>query len=697
MTNFFKTFTTALLLTGTILPALASARPMAAEDLATLKRMGSVAVSPDEKWAVYDVTETDPESYERSSALYLLALDTADAAPLRIADQEGKSEHSPAYAPDGSLYFLSDASGSDQLWHMPAISSNKLGKPVQASDLKSDIAGFTISQDGGKVALWGDIARDCPTFGCEKDGNKAEPGPGTGREYDELFIRHWSSWETPGNYSRIFAFALKDGKVAGEGAALDDDLVGDSPSKPFGGGEEISWVPGEDGLFFTLRTADRNEPKSTNLDIYGAKADGTETVNFTDSNEATDTLPAFSSDGQWLAWAAMERPGYEADRLVVKLRKQGSAENEAIALTRDWDRSVGSIVWTPDDKHLIVTAQDVLDHPAFSVDVETGKVTRLTAEGNVGTTIPLRDGSLLYTMNSLQLPTDLYRREQDGTVTQLTNINGSELAQIDPVDIQRFDFVGADGDQIWGQIIKPPGSTGKLPMAFLVHGGPQGSFGNSWSTRWNPKLMAAQGYAVVTVDFHGSTGYGQKFTDSINLDWGGKPLEDLKLGYEAALKIDAQIDGERSCALGGSYGGYMMNWIAGNWPDRFDCLVNHAGIFDLRAMALSTEELWFDQWDHGGNWWSRPNPEKWNPVNKIGNWKTPTLFIHGEKDFRIPYTQSIMPFTVAQEMEIPSKLLIYPDENHWVLKGKNSVQWYRTVFDWMDRWTATDVQDSEGQ
>ena len=697
MTNLTRTLTAALLVTGTIFPTIATARPMTAEDLATLKRMGSVAVSPDEKWAAFDVTETDPESYARSSALYLLALDKPEALPVRIVDKPEKSEHSPAFAEDGSLYYLSDASGSEQLWHSDISATGTTGEPMRASDVEADIAGFKISPDGEKVALWGDIARDCPTFGCESDGNRAEPGPGTGREYDELFIRHWSSWETPGNYSRIFTFSLKNGKIVGNGAALDANLVGDSPSKPFGGGEEITWVPGEDGLFFAMRTADRDEPTSTNLDLYGAKADGSETVNYTDSNEATDTLPAFSSDGEWLAWAAMERPGYEADRLVVKLRKKGSDEDEAFALTRDWDRSVGSIVWAPGDKSLIVTAQDVLDHPAFEVDVETGKVTRLTGQGNVGTTIPLQDGSLIYTMNSIQLPTDLYRRAPDGSVTQLTNINGRELAEIDPVDIQRFEFAGANGDKVWGQIIKPADATGKLPMAFLVHGGPQSSFGNSWSTRWNPKVMAAQGYAAVTIDFHGSVGYGQEFTDSIHKDWGGKPLEDLKLGYAAALELDSQIDGERSCALGGSYGGYMMNWIAGNWPDRFDCLVNHAGIFDLRSFALSTEELWFDQWDHGGPWWKRADPEKWNPINKIAAWKTPTLFIHGEQDFRIPYTQSIMPFTYAQERKIPSKLLIFPDENHWVLKGKNSVQWYRTVFDWMDKWTKDDGQQREGE
>tara|TARA_R110000772_G_scaffold12128_14_gene37366 strand:- start:852 stop:2855 length:2004 start_codon:yes stop_codon:yes gene_type:complete len=661
---------------------------MAAEDLATLKRLGTPAVSPNEKWTTFDVTETDPESYERSTALYLLDLTKPNAVPIRIADKADASEHSPAFSADGNmLYYLSDANESEQLWQIAITAEGQKGEPVQASDLKADIAGFKLSPEGSKIAIWGDIAKNCPTFGCDEDGNRALPGPGTGREYDELFVRHWSDWETPGHYSRIFAFNLKDGKVTGTGTALDGDLIGDSPSKPFGGGEEIAWVPGEAGVFFAMRIADRNEPKSTNIDIYGTAIAEREMKNFTEANKATDTLPSFSSDGEWLAYAAMERPGYESDRLVIKLRKKGSEEGKTRSLTKDWDRSVGSIIWTPDDSKLIVTAQDVLDHPAFEVNVETGAVKRLTESGNVGTTIPLKDGSLIYTMNSLQLPTDLYRRAADGTVTQLTNINGRELTEIDKVAVQRFNFKGAGGHDVWGQIIKPAGAKGKLPMAFLVHGGPQGSFGNSWSTRWNPKVMAAQGYAVVTVDFHGSTGYGQAFTDSINQDWGGKPLEDLKLGYAAALKIDKQIDGTRSCALGASYGGYMMNWISGQWPDQFDCIINHAGVFDLRSMALSTEELWFDQWDHGGPWTTRPHPEKWNPVNHIDKWKTPTLVIHGEKDFRIPYTQSLMAFTALQENEVPSKLLIFPDENHWILKGKNSVQWHKTVFDWMARWT----------
>lgn len=702
MRNISKASLTALFLTGTLLSTpIAAARPMTAEDLATLKRLGAPAVSPDEKWVAYQVTETNPESYKRETGLYLLDIGTPDAVPVRIADKKKASEHSPAFSIDGNaLYYLSDSGGSEQLWRVGIANGSQKGEPARTSALKADIAGYKISPTGKKIAVWGDIAKDCPTFGCAKeeggDGNKAEPGPGTGREYngDGGFVRHWSSWETPGNYSRIFTFDIVDGKLSGTGIAMDKDLVGDSPSKPFGGGEEINWSPDGDAILFTLREADRNEPKSTNLDIYAASPEGKGSLNLTEDNLATDTLPVISPDNELLAWAAMERPGYESDRLVLKVKTK-SDDDKGRALTDDWDRSVGSIAWTPDSKAVIVTAQDILDHPAYRVDLASGEVTRLTKGGNVGNTIPLSDGSLIYTMKNLQVPDDIYRRSPDGTVTQLTNINRSELEQIDKVDIQRFDFKGANGDQVWGQIIKPAGAKEKLPMAFLVHGGPQGSFGDSWSTRWNPKVMAAQGFAVVTIDFHGSAGYGQEFMDSINQDWGGKPLTDLKLGFEAALKIDKQIDGERACALGASYGGYMMNWIAGNWSDRFDCIVNHAGLFDLRSFAFSTEELWFDQWDHGGPWWKRPNAEKWNPINHIENWKTPTLFIHGEKDFRIPYTQSIMPFTYAQEQEIPSKLLIFPDENHWILKGKNSVQWHRTVFDWMKKWTAVDKQEGK--
>jgi len=652
-----------------------SARPMTETDLATLKRLGAPTLSSDGKMVAYQLRETDLAANKGRYDLYIMPSIGGEA--VKIASKPDKNEHSPAFSPDGKfLYYLSDESGSDQLWRAAVAG----GEPVRASDFKADIAGFKLSRDGSKVAVWGDIAKDCASFGCDEDGDTSKPGPGTGREYDELFVRHWSNWETPGNYSRLFAFDLADGKIAGDGVAMDRGLTGDTPTKPFGGGEEIAWAPGG-GLVFVQRKADRNEPKSTNLDIYGATVSGNRNAdNLTADNQATDTLPAPSPDGKYLAYAAMERPGYESDRLVVQLVEMATGEHTA--LTKDWDRSVYSITWTPDSKSLYVTAAERLDTPVFQIDLK-GNVKRLTGDGRVTAVMPLADGGLIYGLNSIQAPTELFRRDAKGKVTQITNVNKTALAGIDKVDIKRFSFKGANGDQVWGQIIKPYTRAAKLPVAFLVHGGPQGSFGNSWSFRWNPKVMASQGYAAVTVDFHGSTGYGQAFTDSINQDWGGKPLEDLKLGLAAAGKIDSQADVTNACALGASYGGYMMNWIAGKWPGGFKCLVNHAGLFDLRSFALSTEELWFDQWDHGGAWWDRAEPEKWNPVNHVTNWKTPMLVVHGEKDYRIPYTQSLMAFTALQEQGIPSKLLVFPDENHWILKAQNSIQWHRTVFDWL--------------
>ncbi|MGN6691915.1 MAG: prolyl oligopeptidase family serine peptidase [Sphingopyxis sp.] len=665
-------------------PALA--RPMTEVDLATLKRIGAPAASPDGRWVVFQMTETAPETYKRSTGLWLVDRNAKGAKPVRIADTPDKNETSPAFAPDGSLYFLSNASGSDQVWRIDVKAG---GAATQVTDTKAEVAGFRISPDGAKLLAWGDVPMECTDFGCDAKDKGALVGPGTGRLYKDGvgFVRHWDQWETPGTHSRPFVFNLEGGKasVARPAAA---GLVGDTPSKPFGGAEELAWGPDSRTVYFTMRKADRDEPRSTNLDIYSWLVDSRMMpVNLTESNQATDTLPSPSPDGKWLAYAAMERPTYEADRQVLMLRNLENGETKK--LTDAWDRSVASIAWAPDGKSLYVTADDVLDHPVFRVDAASGKVEKLKAsaeafDGTIGDVTPLPDGALLYSRNTALLPTDLYTRDAKGKVTQLTSVNATMLAQFDPVKIDRMQFAGANGDKVWGIILKPSNVTTKLPVAFIVHGGPQGSFGNGWSTRWNPRLFAQQGYGVVSVDFHGSTGYGQAFTDSINKDWGGKPLQDLKLGLAAAGKQDAQLDIANACALGASYGGYMMNWIAGQWTDGFKCLVQHDGVFDARAMAYETEELWFDEWEHGGPYFEVPEEfEKWNPVNHVDKWKTPMLVITGEKDFRIPYTQGLAAFTALQRRGVPSQLLVFPDENHWVLKGANSVQWHRTVFDWL--------------
>ena len=677
-----KTFTCSLIVLSVAITAPVLARPFTETDLVTLKRLSAPAISADGKQIAYVVQETDLKANKRRSDIVVQWLDRPISGN-KFGSEPGSNESDPAYSPDGKfLYYLSDRGGSSQLYRMALPEGIEARPAEKVSDLKADVSGFKLSPDGKKIAVWGDIARDCLTFGCEKDGDTSKLGPGTGREYDELMVRHWDSWETPGNYSRVFTFDIgSDGKLIG-GNPMDADLIGDAPSKPMGGGEEIAWAFDSKSLFYTLRIADKNEAKSTNFDIYHADVATGAVHNGTPKNAATDTLPAPSPDGKYLAYAAMARAGYEADRQVLMLREM--ATGTVKSLTQGWDRSVASIAWSPDSKAMYVTAQDVLDHPVFKVDLK-GKVTRLTQAGSANDVIPLKDGSILYTMNSVAAANDLYARDAKGTVLKLTNVNAAVDAETDGVAVQRFDFAGANGDQVWGQITKPAGAAGKLPVAFIVHGGPQGSFGNGWSFRWNPRVMASQGYAVVSIDFHGSTGYGQAFTDSINKNWGGWPLEDLQKGLAAAGKIDAQVDTGNACALGGSYGGYMMNWIAGNWPDGFKCLVTHAGIFDLRAMAYETEELWFDQWDNKGPWTTRTEGEKWNPVNYVTNWKTPNLVIHGEKDYRIPYSQSLAAFTALQQQGVESKLLVFPDENHWILKPQNSIQWHRTVFDWLGK------------
>jgi dipeptidyl aminopeptidase/acylaminoacyl peptidase len=654
-----------------------SARPMTAKDMQSMHRLGAPEVSRDGRYAVFAVSDTDWAKNKRVNTLHLLDLTKAGAAPVAIKGAE--KGHDAVFGPDGALWFLMPAGDQDQLFRMT------IGRaPVQVSSFKGDIGGFKLAPSGDRVVVWADRDLRCADLDCAGLPEKAATG--SGRTYDQLFIRHWDSWAEPGVRSRLFGFAVTGGKLAGKGLPLTGKLVGDTPSKPFGGGEEIAFSPDGRIVYFALREAGRIEPLSTNLDIFSVPSDGSAApVNLTAPNKATDTLPAVSPDGKTLAYVAMARPGYESDRQVLMLRDLASGRVRA--LTQGWDRSVGSIEWAKDGRSLLVTADDTLEHPVFRVEAASGKVTRLTRDGHFDNVHALANGGVIATMNSIMAPDDLYRLDGRGGAVKLTNLNGALLSELDPVTFQKFSFKGANNDTVWGFTLKPVMNR-TLPILLLVHGGPQGSLPNAWSYRWNPRVFSGPGYGIVSVDFHGSTGYGQAFTDSINRNWGGWPLEDLKLGLAYATAHDPQLEANNACAAGGSYGGYMMNWIEGNWPDRFKCIIQHDGVFDARAMAYETEELWFDEWEHGGKaYYEDPAAfEKWNPVNHVTAWKTPQLVITSEKDFRIPYTQGIAAFTALQRRDIPSRLLIYPDENHWVLKPKNSVQWYDEVFGWMGRY-----------
>ncbi len=662
----------------------AIARPMTATDMHMMHRLGAPSVSPDGRFALFSISKTDLAANRRSNPLYLLDLKARGAAPQPVAGVDGA--HSAVFGPDGAIYFLKSVGDRTQLFRMALR-----GTPTQISDFGAEISGFKIAPSGDRVIVWADRP-DCPDLACAATTLPAKPD-GSGRVYDQLFVRHWDAWVTPGERSRLYAYPLTGGRLAGGGVRLTGDLVGDTPAKPFGGGEEIDISPDGRTVYFALREAGRIEASSTNIDIFASPADGSAPpMNLTAANDATDNLPTVSPDGRTLAYFAMARPTYEADRQVVMLRDLASGQVRP--LTQSWDASVGSIAWSKDGRSLIVTVQEVLEHPLYRVDIATGRRTRLTREGNAGNAVPLADGSVLYTMNSIMAPDDLYRVDGGGRTARLTAVNKALIDQLDPVSFDKFSFAGANNDRVWGWTVKPRQVSGKLPIAFLIHGGPQGSFANSWSYRWNPRLFASPGYGVVSVDFHGSVGYGQAFTDSIQNNWGGWPLEDLQKGLAFATANDPQLDANNACALGASYGGYMVNWIAGRWPDRFKCLVQHDGVFDQRAMAYETEELWFTEWEHGGKaYYEDPAAyERWNPVNHVSAWKTPMLVVTGEKDYRIPYSQGLASFTALQRRGIPSRLVVYPDENHWVLKPKNSIQWYDEVTGWMDRWTGRTAQ-----
>jgi dipeptidyl aminopeptidase/acylaminoacyl peptidase len=655
------------------------ARPMTATDMQMMHRLGAPSISPDGRRALFTLSTTDLAKNKRSSPVMMLDLTRPGATPQPVAALKGA--HDAVFGADGAIWYLAPVKERDQLFRMPLG-----GKAVQLSNFGADISGYKVSANGSRVIVWADRP-DCPDLACAATSFPAK-STGSGRVYDQMFVRHWDTWAEPGTRSRIYSFPVVGGRL-GKEARVTGNLIGDTPSKPFGGGEEIDISRDGRTVYFALREAGRIEPTSTNLDIFAAPADGSRApVNLTDANDGTDTLPTLSPDGRTLAYVSMARAGYEADRQVIMLRDLASGRTRA--LTAGWDRSAGSLAWAPDGRSLLITAEDVMEAPVWRVDVATGRVVRLTGAGHAGNVSPTRDGGAIFTQNSVMAPDDLFRVNARGQVSRLTDVNRALLAQLDPVSFEKFAFKGADGDQVWGMKMKPAGprtaAQAKMPIAFVVHGGPQGSFGNGWSYRWNPRLFTSPGYAVVSVDFHGSTGYGQAFTDAIRNDWGGKPLEDLKRGLAFATARDPQLDANNACALGASYGGYMMNWIAGRWPDRFKCLVQHDGVFDARAMAYETEELWFDEWEHGGKtYYEDPAAfERWNPVNTVAQWKTPMLVITGEKDFRIPYTQGLAAFTALQRRGIPSKLVVFPDENHWVLKPANSVQWHNTVKNWLD-------------
>jgi dipeptidyl aminopeptidase/acylaminoacyl peptidase len=661
--------------------------PFFVRDMLAMDRISDVQLSPDGKLAAFVVRGTDLEANRGRTDLWLVS--TAGGDPRRFTTAP-ESDSNPRWSPDGrTLWFLSSRSGSSQVWKI-AVDG---GEARQVTDEPLDVANLLVSPDGTHIAYTMEVFPDANAAETKKRLDERKQAKSSGRIYDRIFVRHWDTWED-GRRSHLFVRAAAGGRVVDVMPGMDAD----TPSLPYGGPEEIAFAPDGKGIVFAARDAGREEPWSTDFDLYYASLDGSQKPRcLTEDNRAWDTHPVFSPDGRTLAYLAMVRPGYEADQFRIVLQDWPSGRKRV--LSEGWDRSAASIAWSPDGSQILAVAENTGQDSLFAIDVKDGKARTLVKTGTVHE-FDVAGERIVYALSTIAHPAELYsvsltawqRQSQvadGGNTTQLTNINAAKVATVRMGEYEQFSFLGWNDETVFAYVVKPVDfdPAKKYPVAFLIHGGPQGSFGNVFHYRWNPQVYAGAGYAAVMVDFHGSTGYGQAFTDSIRGDWGGKPLVDLRKGLAATLERYSWMDGDRVGALGASYGGYMVNWIAGQWPDRFRCLVNHDGNLDERMAYFDTEELWFPEWDHLGTPWENPESyEEQNPLRFVGRWKTPMLVIHGEQDFRIPVTQGLATFNVLQRRGIPSKLLYFPDENHWVLKPHNSILWHETVLGWLDQW-----------
>jgi dipeptidyl aminopeptidase/acylaminoacyl peptidase len=663
--------------------SIADTHPFSVQDLVRLKRLSEPALSPDERLIAYTLRETDLNADRGRTDLWLLDLKKTNAQPRQLTSHP-ENDGSAQWSRDSNfIYFLSSRSGSQQVWRIGVDG----GEAQQVTDYPLDVTTFKLSPDNATIAITLDVYPECgkesDALACTVKRNKeSSDRKARGMVFDRTFVRHWDTWDN-GTQSHLFVAPLKDGKAGTPrdvGATLDADV----PSKPFGDASEYAFSPDSEQLVFAARIKGRSEPWSTNFDLYAVDVGGGAPANLTADNPAWDTQPIFSADGQWLAWRAMTRPGFEADRFHIVLMNRKSGVRRA--LTQEWDSTVNAMAFARDGRSIYALTDRLGQQSLYSVDVKSGTPKLLVDQGHADA-INAGAKSVYFTSASFTSPAELYAvANNGGDVRKLTDVNREALAATRMGKPEQFTFIGANGETVYAYIVRPADFDAgkKYPVAFFVHGGPQVSYGNAWSYRWNPQTYAGAGYAFIAIDFHGSPGYGQKFTDSISQDWGGKPLDDLQKGLAAALAKYPWLDGGRICALGASYGGFMINWMAGKWSEPFKCFVNHAGILDSRFMGYSTEELWFDEWEHGGTPYDAPqNYEKHNPVHHVKEWRVPMLVIAGQKDYRIPYAQSIATFTAMQRRGIPSRLLVFPNENHWVLRPSNSVQWHEEVKRWL--------------
>ena len=666
--------------------AAAGTHPFSVHDMLAMDRISDAQVSPDGTQVAFVLRTTDLAANRGRTDLWLL--DARTKATRRLTTHEA-ADSGPRWAADGkSLYFLSTRGGSQQVWRIATGG----GEAEKVTSEPLDVDNLEVAPGGKLLVISMEVFPGKSPAETKAALDAKESVKASGMLYDRLFVRHWDTWKD-GRRNHVFVLPLgADGKAAGAAKDLMPQMDADAPTKPFGGLDDTAVSADGKTLVFTCKDVGREEAWSTNYDLWEVPTDGSAAPKRITTNLAWDATPRFSPDGKTLAYLAMSRPGYEADRFEIVLRDLATGKDRSFTLRagtgKNDDRSPAGLAWSADGKSLYAAADHLGQKALFSIDVASGKARILAADGSIDGSAPLGKDRVLFARHSLLGPTELYAMPvAGGAFEKLTSVNDAKVAAARFGKPEQFTFKGAKGDTVYGYIVHPVDfdPAKRYPVAFLIHGGPQGSFGNDFHYRWNPQAYAGAGYAAVMIDFHASTGYGQAFTDAVNGDWGGAPYEDLMKGLDFALGKYPFLDGGRVGALGASYGGYMINWIAGQ-TDRFKCLVVHDGNLDERMAYYDTEELWFPEWENGGTPWTAKSFGHHNPIDYVKNWKTPTLVIHGQKDYRVVYTQGLSTFTALQRRGIPSKLLIFPDENHWVLKPANSLQWHETVLGWMDEW-----------
>src|SRR5579875_392858 len=663
--------------------ATAATHPFDAHDLAMMDRVSDPHLSPDGEWVAFSVRSTDWKDNKGVNSVWLLDLSKKAAGPRRVTDPE-LNANSPAFSPDGkTVYFLATEKDSTQLWSAPVAG----GAPVQVTHLPLDIDNYRISPDGKSLLFSAQMFEDCATPACTRARLDAQKKiKATGRLYHRLFVRHWDVWSDH-RRGQLFTMPL-DGSSGP--ILLTKGIDGDVPSKPDGSNAEYAFSPDGKTVYFDVRIAGKTEPWSTNFDVYSVPADGSAAPrNLTVSNLAWDAYPLPSRDGRTLYYLAQKVPGFESDRFGIMALDLATGKTREI--DPDWDRSATPMELSADGKTLYTTVADEGNVALYAIDVASGRPAMLLSDGSV-MGFDVTGDRIVAARQDFTHPTDLHTLNAQGkALAQVTHFNAARLKDIEFSRAQWFAFKGWNGDIVHGYVMPPVGAKPgrKYPVAFLVHGGPQGAWPDEFHYRWNPEVYAGAGFAVVAINFHGSVGYGQAFTNAISEHWGDRPLEDLQKGWAAALERFSFLDGHAACALGASYGGYMIYWMAGVWNQPWKCMVDHDGVFDARMMYYATDELWFEEHENGGTQFDHPeNYEKFNPLDHVRDWRVPMLVIHSDHDYRIPLSQGLGAFTALQRRGIPSEFLNFPDESHLVLKPQNSVQWHDTVIGSLKKWTA---------